>query len=174
MCVCFIGMPSCKFYVSIRMHQPQSSCILHSGTNCCYLEQLSNIPKYHQQFLPRTSDMVVNTVSSCSAIWPEHCICIMKAPQISCMPRRRSGDISLWRLCCGQEWADYTSDCLPWLQEDRELDADSRYPGSHHFEKMTAGLYMGNLARLIILRQGAASAACLTLILRILVYWMQA
>jgi Hexokinase len=37
--------------------------------------------------------------------------------------------------------------------EDRELDADSRYPGSHHFEKMTAGLYMGNLARLIILRR---------------------
>ena len=57
------------------------------------------------------------------------------------------------RLCWRQEWADYTSDCLPWLQEDRELDADSRYPGSHHFEKMTAGLYMGNLARLIILRQ---------------------
>lgn len=51
-----------------------------------------------------------------------------------------------------QEWADYTSECLPWLEEDRELDADSRYPGSHHFEKMTAGLYMGNLARLIILR----------------------
>ena len=56
------------------------------------------------------------------------------------------------RPCWRQEWADYTSDCLPWLQEDRELDADSRYPGSHHFEKMTAGLYMGNLARLIILR----------------------
>jgi hexokinase len=56
------------------------------------------------------------------------------------------------QYCCGQEWADYTSDCLPWLPEDRELDADSRYPGSHHFEKMTAGLYMGNLARLIILR----------------------
>ena len=33
-----------------------------AGTNCCYLEQLSNIPKYQQKFLPRTSDMVVNTV----------------------------------------------------------------------------------------------------------------
>lgn len=51
-----------------------------------------------------------------------------------------------------QEWADYTSDCLPWIEEDRLLDAQSRYPGSHHFEKMTAGLYMGDLARRIILR----------------------
>jgi Hexokinase len=39
-------------------------CGLHPGTNCCYLEQLSNIPKYQHQFLPRTSDMVINTVSS--------------------------------------------------------------------------------------------------------------
>lgn len=53
-----------------------------------------------------------------------------------------------------QEWADYTSEVLPWIEEDRELDAQSRYPGSHHFEKMTAGLYMGDLARRIILRCG--------------------
>ena len=51
-----------------------------------------------------------------------------------------------------QEWADYTSDVLPWLEEDRELDAASYHPGQHHFEKMTSGLYMGDLARRIILR----------------------
>ena len=42
--------------------------ILHPGTNCCYLEQLSNIPKYQHQFLPRTSDMVINTVSNASSM----------------------------------------------------------------------------------------------------------
>lgn len=53
---------------------------------------------------------------------------------------------------CVQEWADYTSEALPWLQEDRELDAESHVPGQHHFEKMTSGLYMGDIARRIILR----------------------
>ena len=51
-----------------------------------------------------------------------------------------------------QEWADYSSEVLPWLAEDRELDAESYHPGQHHFEKMTSGLYMGDLARRIILR----------------------
>lgn len=51
------------------------------------------------------------------------------------------------------EWADYTSPELPWIEEDRTLDAASRYPGEHAFEKMTAGLYMGELARLILLRR---------------------
>jgi len=60
-----------------------------------------------------------------------------------------------------QEWADYTSDALPWLEEDRELDAGSHHPGQHHFEKMTSGLYMGDLARRIILRcAGPAACAC--------------
>ena len=51
-----------------------------------------------------------------------------------------------------QEWADYTAQALPWLAEDDELDAESHVPGQHHFEKMTSGLYMGDLARRIILR----------------------
>ena len=35
-----------------------------AGTNCCYVDQLSNIGKFHVNFrhLSRTSDMVVNTV----------------------------------------------------------------------------------------------------------------
>ena len=36
----------------------------YAGTNCCYVEQLSSIGKFHINFrhLSRTSDMVVNTV----------------------------------------------------------------------------------------------------------------
>ena len=50
-----------------------------------------------------------------------------------------------------QEWADYSSEVLPWIEEDRQLDGDSKYPNEHHFEKMTSGLYMGDLARRILL-----------------------
>eukprot|EP00208_Stichococcus_sp_RCC1054_P000886 CAMPEP_0206137798 /NCGR_PEP_ID=MMETSP1473-20131121/2852_1 /ASSEMBLY_ACC=CAM_ASM_001109 /TAXON_ID=1461547 /ORGANISM="Stichococcus sp, Strain RCC1054" /LENGTH=496 /DNA_ID=CAMNT_0053531037 /DNA_START=413 /DNA_END=1903 /DNA_ORIENTATION=- len=87
------------------------SIIVGTGTNCCYLDQLSNIQKFPLQHLPRTSDMVINT-----------------------------------------EWADYTSPELPWIEEDKVLDGASRYPGEHAFEKMTAGLYMSEVARLILVR----------------------
>ncbi len=51
---------------------------------------------------------------------------------------------------------------LPVLDEDRQLDAESTNAGEQHFEKLTAGLYMGDIARRIILR-------CCLLILSMLV-----
>lgn len=50
------------------------------------------------------------------------------------------------------EWAGFSADSLPVIEEDRALDAASSSPGQHIFEKMTAGLYMGELARLILVR----------------------
>lgn len=41
---------------------------------------------------------------------------------------------------------------LPVLDEDRQLDADSNNTGEQQFEKLTAGLYMGDIARRLILR----------------------
>ena len=41
---------------------------------------------------------------------------------------------------------------LPVLDEDRQLDADSNNTGQQQFEKLTAGLYMGDIARRLILR----------------------
>ena len=41
---------------------------------------------------------------------------------------------------------------LPVLDEDRQLDADSTNAGEQQFEKLTAGLYMGDIARRIMLR----------------------
>ena len=41
---------------------------------------------------------------------------------------------------------------LPILDEDRQLDAESTNAGEQQFEKLTAGLYMGDIARRIILR----------------------
>ncbi len=41
---------------------------------------------------------------------------------------------------------------LPVLDEDRQLDAESTNAGEQQFEKLTAGLYMGDIARRIILR----------------------
>ena len=41
---------------------------------------------------------------------------------------------------------------LPVLDEDGQLDEDSSNTGEQCFEKLTAGLYMGDIARRIILR----------------------
>lgn len=39
------------------------------------------------------------------------------------------------------------------LEEDRQLDEESTNPGQQSFEKLTAGLYMGDIARRIMRRQ---------------------
>ena len=41
---------------------------------------------------------------------------------------------------------------LPRLPEDEQLDAESRKPGQQRFEKLTAGLYMGEITRRILLK----------------------
>lgn len=75
------------------------------------MEQIKNLPKYLPQYMPRTTDMCVNT-----------------------------------------EWPGFFSHSLPILNEDQELDAESHHPGQHCFEKLTAGLYLGDVARRILLR----------------------
>ncbi|KAL0056117.1 hypothetical protein WJX82_007885 [Trebouxia sp. C0006] len=50
------------------------------------------------------------------------------------------------------EWGNFTTAALPMIDEDKGIDADSVNPENQHFEKMTAGLYMGEIARRIILR----------------------
>ncbi len=54
-------------------------------------------------------------------------------------------------------------DGLPMGQFDRELDEDSHNPGQKHFEKMTAGVYLGDLCRRALLqaaKDGVLSSGC--------------
>ncbi|KAL3147780.1 hypothetical protein ABBQ32_002513 [Trebouxia sp. C0010 RCD-2024] len=50
------------------------------------------------------------------------------------------------------EWGNLTTDVMPRIDEDKAIDAESVNPDNQHFEKMTAGLYMGEIARRIIQR----------------------
>ncbi|KAK9825122.1 hypothetical protein WJX81_000028 [Elliptochloris bilobata] len=49
------------------------------------------------------------------------------------------------------EWPGFAAPELPVLEEDRALDAESNNPGQQQFEKMTAGLYTGDIARRLLL-----------------------
>ena len=53
------------------------------------------------------------------------------------------------------EWPGFHSEVLPQLEEDIELDRESSHPGDQGFEKLTAGLYLGDTARRIIHRSPA-------------------
>ena len=56
------------------------------------------------------------------------------------------------------EWPGFQSDVLPLLEEDRQLDAESDRPGDQGFEKLTAGLYLGDIARRILHRYIASDS----------------
>jgi Hexokinase len=55
-------------------------------------------------------------------------------------------------VCLPPEWADFASPTLPVLAEDEEVDRTSVIRGQHRFEKLTSGLYMGEVVRLILKR----------------------
>ena len=61
--------------------------------------------------------------------------------------RPRTSDLIL-----NTEAANFNHSCLPRLPEDCQLDADSSCPEEAIFEKMTAGLYLGDIVRRILIR----------------------
>eukprot|EP01026_Neomeris_dumetosa_P058592 TRINITY_DN5461_c0_g1_i14.p1 TRINITY_DN5461_c0_g1~~TRINITY_DN5461_c0_g1_i14.p1 ORF type:complete len:507 (-),score=87.66 TRINITY_DN5461_c0_g1_i14:342-1862(-) len=50
------------------------------------------------------------------------------------------------------EWGGYDTPLLPCCEEDLQLDKESVIPGAMRFEKLLAGMYMGEIARRIIVR----------------------
>ncbi|CAF2067311.1 probable hexokinase-like 2 protein [Brassica napus] len=56
------------------------------------------------------------------------------------------------------EWGDFRSCHLPLTEFDAALDAESLNPGSHVFEKMASGGYLGEIVRRVLLRMSVESA----------------
>ena len=135
------------------------------------MEQLGNITKWLPHYRPRTPDMVVNIE------WPGFqvpCFALLQAdsesilhaygsnllalPCLDCLTCSKAP--ALLQCCSGLSLLEGVRELclglqateLPVLDEDRQLDADSTNAGEQQFEKLTAGLYMGDIARRIILR----------------------
>ncbi len=49
------------------------------------------------------------------------------------------------------EWGGFRSASLPRLQEDEALDAEFPNTGQYWFEKMMSGMYLGDVARRVLL-----------------------
>ncbi|KAK9835056.1 hypothetical protein WJX81_007542 [Elliptochloris bilobata] len=56
------------------------------------------------------------------------------------------------QMLINTEWGNFTSDTLPVTQVDRDLDASTPNAGEMKMEKMTSGMYMGEVARRLLLR----------------------
>jgi len=59
------------------------------------------------------------------------------------------------------EWPGFRSKEIPLLEEDRELDSESLQPGDQAFEKLTSGLYLGDIARRILIKYVLFAKSCL-------------
>lgn len=116
--------------------------VLGTGTNACYLEPTMGIVK-----LARRASMVERLTSS--------------------LERARQYDSEAEGMLINVEWGAFgdrrevremdgervraspglrTPLHLQWTRWDDELDAESANPGQQHFEKMVAGMYLGELA----------------------------
>lgn len=66
---------------------------------------------------------------------------------------RRTAEAQSNRMAINCEYGafDNAHRVLPWTEYDKQIDAESPRPGEQAFEKLSAGLYLGEIYRLIIL-----------------------
>ncbi|KAF9701599.1 hypothetical protein EKO04_000737 [Ascochyta lentis] len=64
---------------------------------------------------------------------------------------RQYGEKSKMAINCEYGAFDNAHRVLPWTKYDQQIDADSPRPGEQAFEKLSAGLYLGEIYRIIVL-----------------------
>ncbi|GFP83885.1 hexokinase-1 [Phtheirospermum japonicum] len=62
-------------------------------------------------------------------------------------PLPKSGEMVI-----NMEWGNFRSSHLPLTEYDHRLDAESLNPGEQIFEKLTSGMYLGEILRRVLLR----------------------
>ncbi|GAA0155739.1 kinase [Lithospermum erythrorhizon] len=68
-------------------------------------------------------------------------------------PLPKSGEMVI-----NMEWGNFKSSHLPLSEYDHALDAESLNPGEQIFEKMTSGMYLGEILRRVLLRMAEEAA----------------
>ncbi|KAL0463851.1 UNVERIFIED_CONTAM: Hexokinase-1 [Sesamum latifolium] len=68
-------------------------------------------------------------------------------------PSRKSGEMVI-----NMEWGNFRSSHLPITEYDHALDVGSVNPGEQIFEKLTSGMYLGEVLRRVLLRMAAEAS----------------
>ncbi|XP_047053169.1 hexokinase-9-like [Lolium rigidum] len=91
--------------------------------------------------------IVLGTGTNAAYIEHAHAIPKWHAPML------KSGDMVI-----NMEWGNFKSAHLPLSEYDQALDAESLNPGEQIYEKLTSGMYMGEIVRRILLRMAQEAA----------------
>lgn len=68
-------------------------------------------------------------------------------------PQPESGEMVI-----NMEWGNFRSSHLPLTEYDHSLDAESLNPGEQIFEKLTSGMYLGEIVRRVLCRMAEESS----------------
>lgn len=88
----------------------------------------------------------------CKRVHPTHRLlshCAMQVGNVAKWPAQ--GIDSETQTLINMEWGAFSSSSLPRLPEDEALDAEFPNTGQYWFEKMMSGMYLGDLARRVLL-----------------------
>ncbi|KAM9408302.1 hexokinase HKDC1-like [Pholidichthys leucotaenia] len=128
--------------MSCAYEDPQCEVALIAGTgsNVCYMEELKNIEKLHQETGSTEKDQGK----------PEE----ENDEQEENGAERGKEDSSMTKMCINTEWGGLGDDgslddiITPF---DVEVDLHSVNPGKQRFEKLTSGMYLGEVVRQVLL-----------------------
>ncbi|XP_030576007.1 hexokinase HKDC1 isoform X4 [Archocentrus centrarchus] len=110
--------------------------IAGTGSNVCYMEELKNIEKIGQKKGKTQEDK-----------GPQDADDGMKGD-------KKEGDVEMSKMCINTEWGGLGDDgslddiITPF---DVEVDQNSVNPGKQRFEKLTSGMYLGEIVRQVLL-----------------------
>ncbi|KAM6943608.1 hexokinase HKDC1-like [Xenentodon cancila] len=113
--------------------------IAGTGTNLCYMEDLKNIEKIEQR--RGTTERDKGTLDGQEE---ENCF----------QAEKTEDDAEMSKMCINTEWGGLGDDgSLDDLITafDREVDQNSVNPGKQRFEKLTSGMYLGEVVRHVLL-----------------------
>ncbi|KAM4744834.1 LOW QUALITY PROTEIN: hexokinase HKDC1-like [Anableps anableps] len=113
--------------------------IAGTGSNLCYMEELKNIEKLEQSGgTPQTDKQTLEEEKDEAAVEAEK----------SDIETEKS------KMCINTEWGSLGNDrCLEDIitPYDAEVDIHSVNPGKQRFEKLTSGMYLGEIVRQVLL-----------------------
>eukprot|EP00270_Netrium_digitus_P002012 TRINITY_DN1225_c0_g1_i2.p1 TRINITY_DN1225_c0_g1~~TRINITY_DN1225_c0_g1_i2.p1 ORF type:complete len:524 (-),score=132.79 TRINITY_DN1225_c0_g1_i2:401-1972(-) len=62
------------------------------------------------------------------------------------------------QMVINMEWGNFWTSDLPWTHADELLDEGSLNPGEQRFEKLISGMYLGEVARIVLLKMATEAA----------------
>ncbi|MFQ6667566.1 hypothetical protein Gotur_033542 [Gossypium turneri] len=74
------------------------------------------------------------------------------------IPKWHGQPLKSGEMVINTEWGNFKSSHLPLTEYDHELDAETLHPGEQIYEKVTSGMYLGEIVRKVLRRMAEEAA----------------